>query len=428
MCRTTRPNPVAPKKLITIIKVPPPGPPPGLFPTAFTLLNDNSDPNSTLHQDFNFLKSNNRFKKLPFALIDYTSGSPVYLGNNDKKQFFVASMAKIGVLFAALWLRKTARENARKSTKTTIKEVIDELIAKWANEPKPFPDRFKKNFVASKTWPPNLHNILDGHKKSNGEWQLDFKSDHDFKVPNRTTSLNAINHFSKLPERTAAQKKAKRDKIDPLGFRDRLELMIAWSDNMAAASCIDSLGYQFINGSLEKAGFYNRDKTAGGGLWISLNYHGAAEGSDFQQTTGQGATAQVAATAMWLAATKKLIDREASEDWLMMMDKQRMTNQPAPRIPIFTTSLAGEELYNKQNLNILKMQSKIGIFYKTKKVNNQDVDYDFHYSDVVNIEQDDVGLVKYVFAICFSGLTDRPARVLKDLAFEMATIISSEHL
>ena len=428
MCTTTnRTQTASREKVRQIIKPTIAGPPPGLFPTPFILLDNNTDENSILRQEFDFVKAKTKFKKLPFALIDYTGSTPFYLGHNDKKQTFIASMAKIGVLFSALWLRKTARENARKSTANTLFEVLDELTTKWTLLPKPFPERFIKNKIPSKTWPPNLKDIFDGQKLPNGEWKLDFKSDHNFKLPDRRDSLASLNTFAGMSEKTAALKKAKRAAINPLGFRDRLELMTSWSDNIAAASCINALGYQFINGCLEKAGFYNRDKTTGGGLWMSLNYDGAPDGSDFQQTTAQGGTAQVVANTMWLAVNKKLIDLEASEDWLMMTDKQTFTDQQNP-IPSNSTTIIGEMLFREQNLNIKKLNSKIGIYYETKKVGGQEVDSNFHYSDVANVVQNDIGLVKYVIAICFSGNTDLPARVLKELAFELATVIESEHI
>jgi|GEM_PF-4446755 len=428
MCTTTnRTQTPSKEKLRQIVKPTVAGPPPGLFPPAFTLLDNNTEEDSILRQEFDVARAQNKFKNLPFALIDYTGSKPFYLGHNDKKQTFIASMAKIGVLFAALWLRKTARENARKSKANTLDEVLNELAAKWLVEVKPFPDRFKKNVVPSKTWPPNLKNIFDGRKENNGEWKLDFKTDHNFKLPDRRDSLKSLEVFAEMSEKTAALKASKRSAINPLGFRDRLELMTSWSDNMAAASCVNALGYQFINGCLEHAGLYNRNKTTGGGLWMSLNYDGGLDGIDFQQTTAQGGTAQVVANVMWLAATKKLIDQEASEDWLMMTDKQTFTDQPNP-IPSNSTTIIGEKLFREEHLNIKKLNSKIGIYYETNTVNGQQVDSNFHYSDVANIIQNDIGLVKYVIAICFSGTNDRPARVLKDLAFELATIIESEHI
>ncbi|MBX3252640.1 MAG: hypothetical protein KF862_00760 [Chitinophagaceae bacterium] len=431
MCKTTNrathtASP-AEKDLIEIEKVVPAQPPPGLFPPAHTILSANADTASPFFTAFAAVKAKSKYRSLPFAVIDYTNAaSPLYLGNNDKKPFFVASLAKIGALFAALWLRKTARANIRKSAASTFAEALEELKAKWTLEEKPFPDRFKKNVIPSATWPPKLEDIFTGNKLPNGDWTLDFTADLPFKGPDRAGSLEVLKPIDKMPEGSTATKKAKRTRINGLGFRDRLELMIGWSSNLAAASCINALGYQFINGCLESAGFYNRNKTTGGGLWLSRNYDGLFDGSDFQGKTQQGATAQAAANCMWLAAAKQLIDVEASEDWLLMMDKETYTDKPAP-VPVFTRSFIGDELV-KQGLLLKELNSKIGIYYKTTKDSGGNEIYsDFHYSDVANVEESDPakGLLKYVIAICFSGSTDNDAKVLFDLSFELEKAVKA---
>ncbi len=407
---------------------PAPAPPPGLFPAAFTLLDYNTDPADNLSIQFNLVKAKAKYKRLPFALIDYTGSTPYYIGNNDKKQTFVASHAKIGILFAALWLRKTVKENARKSNASTIDEVLDELIAKWSPEEKPFPARFKKNVMASKTWPPDLKKIFTGTKQPNGEWLIDFIATNNFDNANRKASLAILAPIDDMSEKTAALKKAKRDAVNKLAFRDRLELMTGWSDNIAAGSCVNDMGFQFVNGCLMNAGFYNTDKTSGGGLWISMNYDGVQDGSDFQQTTAQGSTAQVSANCFWLAANKKLIDLQASEDWLIMTAKQDYTNQPNP-IPSYTRSFIGDELSRKQALDLNQLNSKLGIYYLSKKENGVDVYYDFHYSDAACVEEDTGAgsVLKYVIAICFSGNTDSTAKVLQDLSFELEKVVKAAH-
>lgn len=401
---------------------------PGLFPTAYTLLTHTTNTTSLLYTGFETVRAKTKYKKLPFALIDYTSTQPVYFGNRDREQTFVASLAKIGVLFAALWLRKTVRENARNSTATSLTAVLDELEVKWSQVEKPFPTRFKKNVVPSKTWPPNLKEIFTGTKLPGGEWSLDFTSAHDFVGAGRAASLLILAPIDEMPEGSTASKNAKRTAVNNLGFRERLELMTGWSNNLAAASCINALGYQFLNGSLMNAGLYDDDKTTGGGLWISKNYDGVQDGSDFQQVTAQAATAQVAANCMWLAANNQLIDAAASADWLLIMDKQTYTNMPNP-VPSYTRSFIGDELYGTRNLVLTRLNSKIGIYYLKKKVNGQDVYYGFRYSDVANVaEAENNGTVlKYVIAICFSGTTDATTKVLQDLSWELTGVIKAAY-
>lgn len=428
MCKTTNRGtqtaaPAAEQVRLLVKPKAVPAPPPGLFPVAYTLLDNNTDSSSDLSIQFNLVKAKSKYKRLPFALIDYTGGSAFYLGHNDKKQTFVASHAKIGILFAALWLRKTVKENAKKSTASTIDEVLDELTNKWSAEEKPFPDRFKKNVLPSKTWPPDLKKIFTGSKQSNGEWLLDFTSTNNFDNANRKASLAKLAPIDNMPENDT-----KRNAVNALGYRDRLELMIGWSDNMAAGSCLNAMGFQFVNGCLMKAGLYNTDKTNGGGLWITKNYDKIQDGSDFQQTTAQGSTAQVSANCFWLAANKKLIDQQASEDWLIMTAKQDYTNQANP-IKSYTRSFIGDELSRTQLLDLNQLNSKLGIYYLKKKENGQDVYYDFHYSDAACVEEDRGGgnVLKYAIAICFSGTTDNTAKVLQDLSFELEKVVKAAH-
>ncbi len=429
MCTTTnRATQVvsAAAEAVRIIAKPPAAvtPPPGLFPAAFTLLDNNRAAGDILFDAFKKVTAKAKYKRLPFAVIDYTSGTPAYLGNNDKNQTFVASQAKLGVLFAALWLRKTARENARKSTAADLAGVLSELTTKWLQTDKPFPDRFKKNIIPSKTWPPNLDDIFSG-QFSNGEWKLDFTSAHDFRGAGRPASLDFLVPFDGMSESGEAAKNAKKAAIGALGFRERLELMVSWSDNIAAFSCVNALGYQFINGCLEAAGFYNRDKTKGGGFWMSKNYDRlGGDGSDFQQVSPQSTTAQIAANAMWLAVKNQLIDQESSEDWMLMTEKAYYTNNPNPPAGGIQ-SLIGDELGPKQQLHIAQLNSKIGIFFDERIKNGQKEYFNFHYSDTANVHEDDSvkGRLKYIISICFSGDTDNTAGVLSSLAFELEKAI-----
>lgn len=427
--RTTQTASPAAAELIDIPKTPapPPPPPPGLFPPAHTLLANNDADTSPLAAAFKAVKAKTKYKNLPFAIIDYTTTSPVYFGHNDRKQTFVASHAKIGILFAALWLRKTARENAVQSTAADLNGVLAELTTKWSQEAKPFPDRFKKNTVTSTTWPPNLAKIFTGKKNANGKWILDFTSDHEFRGTARAASLALLAPIDEMPEKTSAAKNAKRTKINSLGFRDQLELMVGWSDNLAAAACTNAMGYQFVNGCLEAAGLYNRDKTTGGGLWISLNYDGAHDGNDFQSVTAQGSTAQVSANCFWLAANNRLLDADASADWQLMTDKPAYTDDPDP-IPSYTRSFVADQLAGSRNLPLKKVNAKIGIYYLQKTENGQKVYYNFHYSDAANIHEAHASsLLKYVIAICFSGITDSDTSNLQALAFDLEKAIKSAH-
>jgi Beta-lactamase enzyme family len=102
-----------------------------------------------------------------------------------------------------------------------------------------------------------------------------------------------------------------------LGFRDRLKLMIANSNNKAAASCIDDMGFQYVNGALASERLF--DEKSGMGLWIALDYGGHAWGKHVSGGWAQGATAKAVARFLALLERKKLVDAQSSEEMQEMM-------------------------------------------------------------------------------------------------------------
>ena len=59
-------------------------------------------------------------------------------------------------------------------------------------------------------------------------------------------------------------------KIPGLGFMDRMKLMIRWSDNTAAGSCVHAVGFQYMNSALAADGF--ADNKANGILWLGGDF------------------------------------------------------------------------------------------------------------------------------------------------------------
>lgn len=314
MCKTsnraTQTASPAEKDLRLIEKPQPQGPvtppPPGLFPTAYSFTGVAVPP--ALQNAFNAVKANNKFKNLGFAIIDLTDGTPVYIGHNDKKHALIASTGKISIMFAAFWLRKTVRENANGVNAADANALFDTLKATWAAVPQPYPGKF-----AGHMWLPDLHKIFKAVKTAPGQWQIDFTSDKDYSGAARSTSLNELGPLHEKPMSI----------IDPLGFRDRLELAIRWSDNNASGSCINAMGFQFVNGCLLNAGFFKNDP-GGGGLWLSGNYAGKKYASEFaninpQKISTQGGTPDAIARFMYHLVTQELVDTNAADEMFLMM-------------------------------------------------------------------------------------------------------------
>ncbi|MBX2924031.1 MAG: serine hydrolase [Chitinophagaceae bacterium] len=401
MCKTTNraTQTASPgeKELIQIQKQPAPSqPPPGLFPPVQTFV-INGVPSQIMTGTFNTVKANAKFKDLRFALLDVTGSAPVYLGHNDTKHTFIASTAKIAVLFAAFWLRKTVRENAKGVNATDKNALFDGLKISWVGAAQKYPGKFSGH-----AWPPDLHTIFNATKKGNGEWEIDFTSDFDYSEPARGESLLNV----------ADQHGKSLNVINGLGFRDRLELMIGWSDNNAAGSCINALGFQFVNGCMSAAGFFDENSTTIGGLWLSGNYAGTSFENDFknnnpQKITTQGGNAEVLARFMALLIKRKLADAETSQEMLMVMDRivaDELWDKE------YNTSWIRDELEKKGRV-ITQCFAKVGVFGA-------------NFSEAAYLSEDtDAGMLRYAI-----GCSRAPSKQrLKDLAVALANVVAAGH-
>ena len=310
---------------------PPLSPLPNLFPPPYELeFNEGSD---SFKQKLTDIA---KMYYMPCSIIDLTSTMPTYWGYStsngpeedrisDKKKYFLGSTAKIAVLFAALWLRKTVNENANAKdiVANNGNDLLDELSAKWvAKNKEPFPDQFKEKLpshqipkIPSNSWLPSLKDIFEV-KGNKGNWKIDFKTElgKNYNGSGRLTSLKGLSQHAE----------ESFEKIKNLNFRDKLELMMGWSNNNAAASCINSLGYQFLQGCIKRAGFIDKKNKAG--ILFEGNYS-----IDFsQKKTGnppkpsyyQGGTSEVISKMMALAVTNNLYDDEISKDFLLFTNRK----------------------------------------------------------------------------------------------------------
>ena len=228
------------------------------------------------------------YRHLGIALVDLSGGTSMgYAGWNDSRQIYVASLAKIGAMFAAFQLRKAVR-----AVSTQMRAVdADELWKSIADAWKPAVSHRAPNRPADF---PKLKNIFSA-KRSGDQWEIDFTDNHD-------DWQQIIKLGDGLPR--------------GLGFRDRLKLMIGNSNNRAAASCIDDIGFQYLNGALAAQGLF---EGGSGGLWIALDYGGHSWGSGVGGGWAQGATAYSVARFLALLETKQLVDLDSSNEMQDLM-------------------------------------------------------------------------------------------------------------
>jgi hypothetical protein len=243
---------------------------------------------------------------LTLALVDVTDpAAPVFAGIHAEDTVFIASMAKIAVLYAAFELRKQLQDAiSGVPVATPVPAMIAQVKKTW----QPLIDAKKPKDAAAFAGFPNLTNIFD-ITPSGASWSVTFTTKGDINT---------------LADKESAQWPLLSGKF---GFKELLFLMASFSNNDAAARCITTLSYEYINAALVVAGLYENGK---GGLWLAAPYPhkpGAALTENLwmqeplnkdSNTTRryQVSSAKAAAAMFTLLAQRKLVDASSSDEML----------------------------------------------------------------------------------------------------------------
>jgi beta-lactamase family protein len=243
---------------------------------------------------------------LTLSLVDVTDpAAPVFAGIRADDTVFIASMAKIAALYAAFELRKRLQDAiAGVPVTTSVSALIAQVKKTW----QPLIDAQKPKNAAAFAGFPNLTDIFD-ITLSGSSWSVTFTTKGDINT---------------LADKEGAGWPSLNGKF---GFKELLFLMASFSNNDAAARCITSLSYEYINAALVVSGLYENGK---GGLWLGAPYPhkpGAAltETLWMQEPINkdpnttrryQVSSAKAAATMFTLLAQRKLVDATSSDEML----------------------------------------------------------------------------------------------------------------
>jgi peptidoglycan hydrolase-like protein with peptidoglycan-binding domain len=223
----------------TLPDVPPPAPRVPLFPTAVApVLTADSKLQTALANAVAAVETRRRLTPgsfpIPFAIAEVTAARPfAFAGHRENEMDYIASEAKVQVMFAAYALRDLARRFATARGIT----VPGDLFTQLARDVTPLL-RSGVPRVASAT------NITDRHRDPSYAAAL-------------IATVNATGPVSVAF--TSA-------------FRADLERMIVVSDNNAAGRCVRAVGYAYLNGVLQACGLF--DATNDRGLWEAADFHG----------------------------------------------------------------------------------------------------------------------------------------------------------
>jgi hypothetical protein len=214
---------------------------------------------------------------MPFTIVEITATPPFPMGVYlDTEVDYIASEAKVGVLYAAFEFRAMIRRFAAANSFLSTAQFFPQMAA--VQTPK---------FLHAVPLINAATNITDAHRKPsysavcsptpNAAGLIDFTSTY-------TTSMNE---------------------------------MIVPSNNSEAMNCIHGLGYSYLNGALSAAGFFNG--TAG--VWVASDYQfekvwpavRAVQSHNDGMATLTGTTHQMARI-FALIKTSKLVDAGSSSE------------------------------------------------------------------------------------------------------------------
>jgi hypothetical protein len=258
------------------------------------------------------------FKNLAFAVVDLSGGPtgplppPRFAGNLVQSHRQVDSLAKIAVMLAAHNLRSNVAARAASGQAANDVELALAYTQQLMTAPDPITRAAAKPTLVhdivpdpsgqtdhTRTGGPDVRHVLD--LASDGGWRVRFKS-------------NAM-----TPQQLVEIGHEDRPAIARLPFAQRMWLMIRQSNNLAATTCLNDLGFPYIAAVSRQIGLL--DIPAKRGLWLARDYDGFLwNPSDtpfaaFPIHPTQASTASAAAAFMTLLWQHRLLpDRDANTD------------------------------------------------------------------------------------------------------------------
>ncbi|MDQ6670779.1 MAG: hypothetical protein M3069_08510 [Chloroflexota bacterium] len=258
-------------------------------------------------------------------------GDGIYQGYNDDDMLYVGSLQKISAMYAAFELR----DRVQRHVNNAIAHGSSTSASDW----------LKMQMDLKTAWQPKLDAAFP--KLPSGFPKL---------AEIFTFSAGVVN-FSSSGQSTPQLDAIGQGSVSSLKFLERLKLMLRWSNNHAASSCILALSYPYMNGVLKSAGFFDPGSTglSSGpprGLWISGNYvdlskdwlpdrtaNDAAAGQPktarwfapplpTRPKTNFAATARQVARFMALIGLDKLVDAQSCREMRALMSGRELNRPP----------------------------------------------------------------------------------------------------
>jgi hypothetical protein len=203
-----------------------------------------------------------RFSALSFSVVDFTADrmKPRIFLHKEDVPWRMASAGKIAPLLAAAQLRDDVR-NVKGTGLVTSPADFDELFATiWSRSKDPL-----IKGIAGVTRCPRVSTVINV-----GKTPPDFVG-ADVALNRSGLALTHLNSWAQVTDHT---------------FRDRLWLMAAESDNLAATSCVSEVGVGYMKAVQRAYGLFHDDKKRGMRMLLSSGYSGVDQKAPVSKAAG----------------------------------------------------------------------------------------------------------------------------------------------
>ena len=273
-------------------------------------------------------------RHIKVALVDLSRDvqKPEMAAYSHKSQVFAASVPKIAAMLAAFQLRHDLGVLLKQNKGKSRDQIFDLARAAWA-QAQADPGGSAAPLARDVTLRGKLV-LVRGHQVGlsdprvprlggifaplGGGGRLEFTSTGEDK-----DQLHAlINGFNRGA-------KGAREKLDALGFLERLRLLgggLVPASNYATATIVRDVGFPFIASTLIQSGLYNTDRN--GGLWLGADYWGTTWRGPLGGGAAQSATAGSLAAFMTLLMQDRLVSPQASAEMRALIKKEPNPTHP----------------------------------------------------------------------------------------------------
>ena len=320
------------------------------------------------------IQNNQKYKNMFISLVDLSNlNSPKFAGHNYKKMVNVDSMAKVAAMLTAFQLRHDLRNLIIQHNVKSKIDLLEITRGFWLKTQNPNQNAniihfdgnlfLKGNLLITKRRPngfpvipyfsrtgsyhnraklPDIERIFE---ISEDYLESDISRREKVKIDFKSTPLFDGFRLNSLSHKT-------QRRLWHIGFLQRMKLMIGFSDNAAAGSCIRDLGWLAIGSVLMQTGLIR--SVRGGGLWLRWDYGGDSPRGVgkhfFDPYGGKGiyvTTASSMAMFFTLLARRMLVNPNASNEMLQLLDKSILPGSDTDSPLATGWGLIGRKIFSK---------------------------------------------------------------------------------